>query len=271
MGDNSGIRAILIVYCKLRRIEKLQNPYDAHFKKRKQVSRKTKKSTPSKRQHLPSTKRTRKRKAFPVGALVSCIVLLGLFMTAMHKEAQIINFLGKIEIGIFGKAKAQAQPARAKKKDKSGLDKFEEEKKAQNAAKKTWTEEEITLFTSLEKRKMELDQREEELKNLEKELKAQQNQLVKQLAEMKKLRGEISNGLEEKVQKDEERVDKLVAVYSNMKPQQAAKVMEKIDEELAIRVLSKMKKKSAAQVLNLLEPEKAKRLSEKYVGYISMK
>ena len=55
-----------------------------------------------------------------------------------------------------------------------------------------------------------------------------------------------------------------------MKPQQAAKVMEKIDEELAIRVLAKMKKKSAAEVLNLLEPEKAKRLSEKYVGYISM-
>ena len=101
-------------------------------------------------------------------------------------------------------------------------------------------------------------------------MKQQQEDIKKNLAELRKIRTKISQGLEQKIEKDEEKVDKLVAVYSNMKPQQAAKVMEKIDEELAIRVLAKMKKKSAAEVLNLLEPEKAKRLSEKYVGYISM-
>jgi flagellar motility protein MotE (MotC chaperone) len=52
-----------------------------------------------------------------------------------------------------------------------------------------------------------------------------------------------------------------------MKPQQAAKVFETIDEDLAVEVLTKMKKKSAADILNLLKADRAQSLSEKYAGY----
>lgn len=223
-----------------------------------------------KKSNLATKRKSRKRKPFPVGALISCIVLLIAFVYAFENEEKIIKSLSKIEIGVFGKAKAQGEAAKNTPKPKSTLDKFSEEKEAKKIAKKTWTDEEIVLFTQLEKRKNELDLREENLKKLELELKQQQDEIKKNLAELRKIRTKISQGLEQKIEKDEEKVDKLVAVYSNMKPQQAAKVMEKIDEELAIRVLAKMKKKNAAEVLNLLEPEKAKRLSEKYVGYISM-
>lgn len=251
----------------------LQNSYSQHFQKRKQVSRDEQNSAMSlskRKSNLPSKRNNRKRKPFPVGALISCIVLLIAFIYAFENEEKIVKSLSKIEISVFGKAKAQGEPTKKAPKPKSTLDKFSDEKEAKKVAKKTWTDEEIALFTQLEQRKSELDQREENLKKLEVELKQQQEDIKKNLAELRKIRTKISQGLEQKIEKDEEKVDKLVAVYSNMKPQQAAKVMEKIDEELAIRVLAKMKKKSAAEVLNLLEPEKAKRLSEKYVGYISM-
>ena len=52
-----------------------------------------------------------------------------------------------------------------------------------------------------------------------------------------------------------------------MKPPQAAKVFETLDEDLAVDILTKMKKKNAADILNLLKPERAQSLSEKYAGF----
>jgi len=52
-----------------------------------------------------------------------------------------------------------------------------------------------------------------------------------------------------------------------MKPAQAAKVFETMDEDLAVEILGKMKKKNAAEVMNLIKPEKAQVFSEKYAGY----
>ena len=80
------------------------------------------------------------------------------------------------------------------------------------------------------------------------------------------MRREISSVLDKKVVADKESVNKLVAVYSNMKPLNAANIISSIDEELAIKVLSKMKKQNAAAILNFIEPKKAQTLSEKYAG-----
>ena len=66
---------------------------------------------------------------------------------------------------------------------------------------------------------------------------------------------------------DEGKIKRLVDFYSNMKPQKAAKILTKINEDLAVEVLGKMKKKNAADIMNLLEPKKARVLSEKFAGY----
>jgi flagellar motility protein MotE (MotC chaperone) len=59
----------------------------------------------------------------------------------------------------------------------------------------------------------------------------------------------------------------LVQVYSNMKPNQAAKVFETMDEDLVIEILGRMKKKNAADILNLVKVDKAQKFSERYAGY----
>jgi flagellar motility protein MotE (MotC chaperone) len=98
-------------------------------------------------------------------------------------------------------------------------------------------------------------------------LQQQKLALEKRLKELEDIRTKISSRLDEKVKIDQEKVDKLVEFYSNMKPQNAAKVFEDIDEDLAVEILNKMKKKSAADIMNLLKSEKAQKLSEKFAGY----
>lgn len=260
--------------------------YDQFFNHRKQIARKTTGKNPS---AMPKAieknglrlkrKKPKKMKPMPKKPVIICALLLMIALLASTNEKQLIQILGqldKVELQIFPKSIAQdaakEEGKTAKKKNEKGsLDKFAEEQKAAKAAKKTWTQEEVVLFSALEDRKSKLDQKEEELKQLESELAKQRENIQAKLKELKKIREGISTKLEEQVTQDDARVNKLVDVYSNMKPPQAAKIMEKVDESLAIRILAKMKKKNAAAILNLLEPEKARRLSEKYVGYISMK
>lgn len=138
---------------------------------------------------------------------------------------------------------------------------------ASTPVKKDFTEDEINHFMRLNERKKELDAREEELNRLEGELQAQKKELEKKMNELDQTRKGISNMLEEKVQADDKKVEVLVQMYSNMKAQQAAKVFEAMDEDLAVEILGRMKKKNAAEIMNLVKPEKAQVFSEKYAGY----
>ena len=81
------------------------------------------------------------------------------------------------------------------------------------------------------------------------------------------MRQEISKILKNRIDMDNEKINKLVDFYSNMKPAQAAQVFAEINEDLAVEVLGRMKKKNAAAIMNLLKPDKAQVLSEKFAGY----
>lgn len=118
----------------------------------------------------------------------------------------------------------------------------------------------------LEKEK-ELVEREKRISEMEEKLQQAQDEMDKKLSQLDQMRREIASKLETRVNADEESVDKLVGVYSNMKPQSAAIVISKLDENLAISVLKKMKKQDAGSILNFMDPQKAKVLSEKYSGY----
>ncbi len=130
-----------------------------------------------------------------------------------------------------------------------------------------WTEEELSFFEKLNERKEALDRREAELAKLEEELQRQKGELDQKIKKLEAMRAEISETLKERVVQDQEKVAKLVDFYSNMKPSQAAKVIENLNEDLAVAVLDRMKKKNAADILNMMSSEKAKALSEMLTGY----
>lgn len=136
-----------------------------------------------------------------------------------------------------------------------------------SAARKICSEEEVRVFSKLQKRKEELDQRELELAKLEEELQKQKVELEEKLKDLDKVRQGVASVLKERISVDSEKLDRLVEFYSNMKPQNAAKIFEEVDESLAVEILGRLKKKNAAEIMNLVKPDKAQRLSEKYTGY----
>jgi len=82
-----------------------------------------------------------------------------------------------------------------------------------------------------------------------KELQALQNRLLVSLEEEKRIQGEHNRHL--------------VATLQAMSPDRAGKLMEKMEEEEAVRLLRCMPGKEAGAILSLLSPDKAARLSHR--------
>lgn len=197
------------------------------------------------------------------------ITLLGSFYID-----ETIQMLKSVEISFFSQAGAQQNTktgvtSSGDQSTKSVGDAGDKNERSETSQKIETDNGEIELnhLARLRERKQELDKREADLVKLEEELSQQRKDLELKLKELENIRRNISSTLEEKVQNDDQKIQDLVLFYSNMKPPQAAKILETIDESLAVRIIEKMKKKNAADIMNLLNPEKAQALSEKYAGY----
>ncbi len=235
--------------------------YENHFKKRKEVMmKKSKKKMGSPQVWL---------------ILVACVLAGGSGYYLYIGDTRAEKIFSRVEISILGEALAGETADKSGEKSSETKDREEEkiaadkaqDKADKSAVRKTWSDDEVALFSKLEDRKKTLDARESDLNKLEEELQKQKDVLEKRLAELEEVRGKISARLDQKVKVDQEKVESLVSVYANMKPAQAAKVIEGLNEDLAVEVLTKMKNKSAAEILNLMDSEKAKKISEKYAGY----
>lgn len=188
----------------------------------------------------------------------------------IENYSDIENYIKRVEVSFLGSALAEEPPEKSKKETQKTSEKVvsKDGDKENNADSKVEpTDDSFDHFTKLNERKKELDDREEELNRLDQELQTQKAELDKRLKELEDVRRGISSVLEDKVKVDDKKVDTLVLMYSDMKPPQAAKVFETMDEDLAVEILGRMKKKSAADIMNLLKPEKAQVLSEKFAGY----
>ncbi|MGE0631526.1 MAG: MotE family protein [Pseudobdellovibrionaceae bacterium] len=183
------------------------------------------------------------------------VALVGIF-----EYETIEKYVKKVEINFMGFAHAEE----AKHETSAGENKAEAKKEE---PKVNWDAADVDHLSKLIERKKALDTREEEIARQEEELGKQKLELEKKIAEMEKVRGDISKILEDRVKRDNERIDNLVSVYSNMKAAKAANVLETLDKDLAVEILGRMKKKNAADILNAMKPEKTQSISEMYAGY----
>lgn len=215
-----------------------------------------------------------KRKAeIPVLSLIFAMAAVGVSAWLMINPERLETLLDKVEVNFMGLAAAE----KAEKSEKASQTQDPKAEKtaagdaehsdAKNSKNGTYSEEEISHFAKLNDRKKELDQREKELNELEEELHKQRVEVEGRIQKLEEIRAQIASVLKERVTADEEKVNKLVEFYSNMKPKQAAEILQTINEELAVEVLGRMKKKNAAEVMNLLPATKAQALSEKFAGY----
>lgn len=122
------------------------------------------------------------------------------------------------------------------------------------------------MIEMIEKKNRELKKRDAEITLKEQRLKTLERNIQKDL---KKIEDAIARSEEQiGIQKDliKENVAGLVKAYSAMKPLEAAKLLEVINENLAIQIISGMKSKVAGKVLSKLNVRVAKSISEKLAG-----
>lgn len=203
----------------------------------------------------------RRKKSTPWALIVFSVIGLAVAGAGMLQAEKLEFFLKNIEISVMGgtasAAEAPAAPAPATPAPEA----------APSAAARQPSSSDLDHLSKLTDRQKELDARAEELARQEVELGKMKEELERRLKELEGMRNQISEILAERVKIDAEKVETLVQMYSNMKPPQAAKIFESLDEDLAVELLSRMKKKSAADIMNLLPPEKAQVFSERYAGY----
>jgi len=130
------------------------------------------------------------------------------------------------------------------------------------------------VFKGLEKKKAAIAEAEEKIKKERKELNELKDQLDDKLEKLSKLKKQIETDLanlnrkktaaeQQKQAAFEAKMDRLVKMYSGMKPKNAAKIVNKLDLEVAKRIFSRMRETSAAQILAYVDSEKAAKISER--------
>ena len=122
------------------------------------------------------------------------------------------------------------------------------------------------MIETIENKNRELKKREEELRIKQTRLEALEAKVRKDLDKIEKSISESKEQMGIQDERTKENVEALIKVYSSMKPEDAANLVEAIDEGLALQIISGMKSKIAGQVLSNLDVKVAKRISENLAG-----
>ncbi len=205
----------------------------------------------------------KKKKSTPWKLIAFSFFGFVMFATGFTYIEEVESFIKRIEVTVNGQAYAEPTPKTPPAKATTPVPTANEVA----PTSPTMSTAELDHFKNLNERKKELDAREVELQRMETEIAAQREELNKKMKELEDMRANISTVLEDKVKVDETKLETLVQLYTNMRPPQAAKVFETMDEDLAVEILGRMKKKRAADIMNLLQPDKAQILSEMYAGF----
>ena len=111
----------------------------------------------------------------------------------------------------------------------------------------------------IRKREEQLKEKEERLNRLEKEIEQKVNDLLV-------LQKEVQSVRTEKQETQNNKVRSLAKIYGTMKPKEAAKLMENLDDKLVMGIIGTMTPDEAAAILSLMEVKKAAKISEALSG-----
>lgn len=205
---------------------------------------------------------------------IAIVIGLSIFTVATYfiwkDPNHLLDLIDKVEfralaVSFAEDSSGKSSPVENKKLENKSSEAKSSQKKIDEKNEKVNSEND-NYSSNLAKAQKDLEEREHKLKELEKELQSKQIMIEEKLVELEKMRRNISSVLKDRFEVDKMNVEKLVSYYSNMKPQNAAKVIEALEEPLATTVLSNMKKQNAAAIMNFLPTEKAKKITELLAG-----
>ena len=119
------------------------------------------------------------------------------------------------------------------------------------------------LFPLMHKERQSLQAREAVVSTKEEQLRILQKEVEDRLQELRGLQLKMLEAVEEEKRIKSEHNRHLVATLTAMPADRAGKLLEKMEEEVAVQLLRNFKGKEAGAILAVLAPDKAARLSQK--------
>jgi flagellar motility protein MotE (MotC chaperone) len=119
----------------------------------------------------------------------------------------------------------------------------------------------LGLLDVIKERQAELDEREERLKRKEAELNELEREIEEKITQLNTAQKKIEQLLAQGQKVKDKNIKHLAEVYSSMKAEKAAKLIEELDESIAVDVLRMMDGNIAGTLLSFVDPNRAARLS----------
>lgn len=121
---------------------------------------------------------------------------------------------------------------------------------------------EIKLLQELEQRRIELSRREKAIDLREQLVDLAEQRLDDKIQQMSDLQTSLEGLLKNLSDKEEEELMRLARIYSEMKPQAAADVLNNLDNAIVYDLFRRMKSKDTAGIMEKMSPGKARIISE---------
>ncbi|MGZ9100426.1 MAG: MotE family protein, partial [Brevundimonas sp.] len=122
---------------------------------------------------------------------------------------------------------------------------------------------ELRVLQSLSGRRTELDARDVDLASMLPLLAAAEQKLDAKVAALEAVKAEVRVLLGQVSEQEKAENDRLVAVYTAMRPREAARVFATLDDDVRLPVAAAMRPRSLAAVMAQMEPAAARSLTEK--------
>jgi flagellar motility protein MotE (MotC chaperone) len=119
----------------------------------------------------------------------------------------------------------------------------------------------VDVLTSLAKRRAELDARERDVEMRENLIAAAEKRVDSKIADLKQLQSQIQTLLQQRDDAQQKQVDSLVKTYSSMKPKDAARIFDDLDEDVLLAVAAAMKPDVLGAIMSQMQPEAAQKLT----------
>jgi flagellar motility protein MotE (MotC chaperone) len=128
----------------------------------------------------------------------------------------------------------------------------------------------VDVLTSLSKRRTAMDAREAEIQIEANMLAATEARVDTKIAQLKSLQTQIAALLGQRDAAQEKQVTALTKIYSAMKPKDAARIFDGLDQAVLLPVAQEMKSDALAPVLAAMNPDAAQKLTVKLAGKLAL-
>lgn len=190
--------------------------------------------------------------------ILSAVLLFGV------KFGEVWNDVSGFRTGIT-EAQAQAAPSPAKPATPEAAAKPETAPSPpakENANDlSAMSESEVALLQRLAERREALDQRAKQFETRENLLAAAEKRVEQRIARLKQIETSIEKLIDVFDAQETARISKLVQVYENMKPKDAAAIFNQLDMDVLLLVAKRMQEAKMAEVLGKMTAEAAKKLT----------